>query len=142
MVGYFKFLIHYHLQYYWLLYQSQGQLQYSSLSLINHDCSKQFCFNQAFCFDLNSACKTCPECTTEYMVGSIAVLVKMASKKRQSSLTTLLCLALGVILNDYQVKLLSQSSWGGQAPLSEKLGGGGPWPPWPPHSYSTGTLMI
>ena len=58
------------------------------------------------------------------------MLVKMASKKRQSSLTTLLCLALGVILNDYQVKLLSQSSWGGQAPLSEKLGG--PWPPWPP----------
>ena len=54
----------------------------------------------------------------------------MASKKRQSSLTTLLCLALGVILNDYQVKLLSQSSWVGQAPQSEKLGG--PWPPPPP----------
>ena len=28
------------------------------------------------------------------------------------------------------IKLLSQPSWGGQAPLSEKLGG--PWPPWPP----------
>ena len=75
------------------------------------------------------------------MVGYIAVLVKMASKKRQSSLTTLLCLALGVILNDYQVKLLSQSSWGGQAPLSEKLGGAMA-PLAPPHSYSTVWIQV